>query len=149
MVRKRTSVGGGIPIGGSGTILGPWFGFPPDPCRVDAAWHTTMIHYTVSFAFREGTPEGEHLGRVRSFLADLKSRGQIHDYRLLRNRQLPPKTRLPLFQADIVIADDASFGLPFSEVEEIGVHSGRHGWMIEDVTDMSVEVFDDVPDVEG
>lgn len=105
-----------------------------------------MIHYTVSFAFREGTPETEHLGRVRRFLTDLKGRGQIYDYRLLKNRQVASKTRLPLFQADIVIADDGSFGLPFSEVEEIGVHSGHHGWMIENVIDMSVEIFEGLPD---
>ncbi len=39
--------------------------------------------------------------------------------------------------------DGAQFGLPFAEVGEIGIHSGRHGAMIENVDEFMVEVFED------
>jgi hypothetical protein len=45
-----------------------------------------MIHYNVWFSFKDGAAEADQLLRVRSFLDDLKSRDQIHDFHLLKNR---------------------------------------------------------------
>jgi hypothetical protein len=101
-----------------------------------------VIHYVVSFTVRDDAGEGEQIRRVADFLEDLKGRNRIHDYRVLRSRPAPGAR--PRFRADVTFVDDTQFGTPFSEVNAIGVHEGRHGLMIEHVNEMSVEVFDEM-----
>jgi hypothetical protein len=104
-----------------------------------------MIHYNVWFSFKEGAAELDGLARVRQFLLELKQRDQIHDFKLLRNRASGGKTRLARFHALISFADQNQFGPPFQEVGSIGVHAGRHGFMIENVDTFIVETFEEIP----
>lgn len=39
------------------------------------------------------------------------------------------------------------FGPPFGEVAAIGIHAGRHGFMIENVSEFIVEVFEELPEM--
>ena len=103
-----------------------------------------MIHYTVAFSFKPGVADTDQLGQVRAFLADLQARGKIASYRLLRNRNDASRSSLPPYKVDVMLRDEASFGVPFAEVAEIGIHSGAHGLMIEHVDRMVVEVFEDI-----
>lgn len=107
-----------------------------------------MIHYNVWFSFRQGTSELDQMQRVRSFLGDLRSRGQIHDFQLLKNRATAGKSRLARFHALIMFRDDVQFGEPFTEVAAIGFQTGKHGFMIENVTDFIVEIFEELPDTD-
>ena len=72
--------------------------------------------------------------------------GQIHDFRLLRSRAAPGNGRLARFHAIIMFRDETQFAVPFAEVAAAGVHAGRHGSMIENVTDFIVEIFEELPD---
>lgn len=103
-----------------------------------------MIHYNVWFSFKNDVCDEDRLQRVRLFLGDLKSRGQIHDFRLLKNRAAPGKGRLAQFHALIVFQDNVQFGQPFAEVAAMGIHAGKHGLMIENVSDFVVEVFEEL-----
>lgn len=103
-----------------------------------------MIHYTVSFAVTAGADETAQLARVDRCLADMKTRGVLHDYRLRKNCGQPPRSKLPKFQAAIVFRDADEFRRSFTDVEAIGVHAGLHGAMIEHVEDFSAETFEDV-----
>jgi hypothetical protein len=44
------------------------------------------------------------------------------------------------FHVVIKFVDGSQFGLPFKEVAEIGIHSGKHGFMLENVEQFIVEV---------
>ena len=105
-----------------------------------------MIHYNVWFSFKDEAAEADQLLRVRSFVDDLKSRDQIHDFHLLKNRATKEKSRLEQFHAVIVFRNDEQFGAPFREVSALGIHAGRHGFMIENVSRFVVEIFEEVPD---
>jgi hypothetical protein len=103
-----------------------------------------MILYHVWFSFKPGSDEVAEIEKVRQFLTDLKSRIKLHDFRLTRNRGTPDKTKLCPYQITAEFADGAQFGLPFAEVTKIGIHSGPHGAMIENVDQFMVEVFEDI-----
>lgn len=68
----------------------------------------------------------------------------VADYRLLTNRASGTETKMPKYQVIIEFADDTQFGLPFAEVERIGIRSGKHGAMIEHVEEFVVEVFEQI-----
>ncbi len=104
-----------------------------------------MIHYNVYFTFKAGCDDATELPKVRAFLDLLKSLGKLHDYRLLKNRGTRPKSRLSSYQAIAQFKDGEQFGLPFAFVAETGVHSGKHGAMIENVDEFIVEVFEEMP----
>jgi hypothetical protein len=104
-----------------------------------------MIHYNVWFSFKDGTAELEGLARVRDFLGDLRERGRIDTFTLLRSRAKPGQTRLAPLHAVIVFANQDQFSSAFVDVEATGVHVGRHGSMIENVDTFIVEIFDEVP----
>ena len=103
-----------------------------------------MIHYNVWFAFRDGTSESDGLARVRAFLDDLRQRGRVDDFKLLRSRATPDQTRLARFHAVIVFVGQDQFNAAFRDVETTGVHAGRHGPMIENVDTFIVETFDEL-----
>jgi hypothetical protein len=103
-----------------------------------------VIHYNVWFSFKDGISEPDGLGRVRRFLGDLQRRGQIAEFRLMRNTREGDKTNLGPLQAQISFVDSAQFGAPFAEVAATGVHAGQHGFMIEHVNMLGVEVFEDL-----
>jgi hypothetical protein len=71
--------------------------------------------------------------------------GQIHDFLILKNRATD-KSRLAQFHALIMFRDNEQFGLPFADVASIGIHSGKHGFMIEHVKEFIVEVFEELPE---
>jgi hypothetical protein len=102
----------------------------------------TMIHYNVWFSFRADANEPMELAKLRRLMDDFKARGMLSDYRLLKNRGEERATKLPAFQVIIEFCDNDQFGLPFAEVEALGVRSGMHGAMIEHVEDFVVEVFE-------
>lgn len=104
-----------------------------------------MIHYNVWFSFKKGTAEPVALKRVAAFLDEQKQSGRIHDFMLLRNQAEAAKTKLARFHALISFVDQEQFVLPFKQVEAIGVHSGPHGLMIENVDTFIVEVFEELP----
>ena len=103
-----------------------------------------MILYNVWFSFKSGSDETAELAKTRSFLDDLKSRAKLHGYRLMKNRASKEKAKLPTYQLMAEFSDGTQFGLPFAEVSQIGIHSGKHGAMIENVDDFVVEVFEDL-----
>jgi len=109
----------------------------------------SVIHYNVWFSLRAGVSESDQMQRVRSFLSDLKNRGQIYDFRLLKNRATAGNGRLAQFHALIMFLNSDQFGLPFGEIATIGVHAGKHGFMIENVSEFIVEVFDEMPETSG
>jgi hypothetical protein len=51
---------------------------------------------------------------------------------------------MPPYQVIITFDDDTQFGLPFAEVQRIGIRSGKHGAMIEHVDEFVVEVFEEI-----
>jgi hypothetical protein len=104
-----------------------------------------MIHYNVWFSFKEGTAEPEGLARVGDFLLDLKQRDLIQDFTLLRNRAETGRTTLARCHALISFIDQNQFGPPFQEVGTMGIHAGKHGFMIENVDTFIVEVFEELP----
>ena len=75
-----------------------------------------MIHYNVWFSFNDGISERDGLARVRHFLAELHRRGQVADFRLMRNTREGNKTKLGPLQAQISFVDGAQFAAPFAEV---------------------------------
>ena len=103
-----------------------------------------MIHYNVWFSFNPDADDEVQLAKTRGLLDDFKSRGMIHDFCLLRNRGVSDETRLPKFHVVIEFQDEAQFGLPFAEVERLGVRMGNHGAMIEQVDEFVVEVFEQI-----
>jgi hypothetical protein len=103
-----------------------------------------MIHYNVWFSFLADVDEAAELTKTRRLLDDFKSREMIADYRMLANRASGEKTKMPRYQVIIEFADEAQFGLPFAEVEHIGIRSGHHGAMIEHVDEFVVEVFETI-----
>jgi hypothetical protein len=103
-----------------------------------------VILYHVWFSFKPGSNEAAELTRTRSFLEDLKGRSKLHAYRLMKNRATREKSKLSSYQLMAEFLDEAQFKLPFGEVTQIGIHSGKHGAMIENVGDFMVEVFEDV-----
>lgn len=103
-----------------------------------------MILYNVWFSFNKGSNEGAELEKTRSFLDDLKHRSKLFSYRLMKNRAPRDKSKLSSYQLIAEFSDDAQFKLPFVEVTQLGIHSGPHGAMIENVSDFMVEVFEDI-----
>jgi hypothetical protein len=103
-----------------------------------------MIHYNVWFSFEEGADEPPYLQAARHLLDDFKSRRMIADYLLLKNRAPADETRMPKYQVIIEFEDDNQFGLPFAEVERIGIRLGKHGAVIEHVDQFVVEVFEEI-----
>jgi hypothetical protein len=103
-----------------------------------------MILYNVWFSFKAGSDDAAELAKVRTFLDDLQSRSIVHGYRLMKNRATRDKSKLAPYQLMAEFADNEKFGLSFADVQKIGIHSGRHGAMIENVDEFMVEVFDDL-----
>jgi hypothetical protein len=103
-----------------------------------------MILYNVWFSFKPGFDDTLELVKVRTFLDDLKARGKLHGYRLMKNHNPKEKTRLSTYQLMAEFTDNAQFGLPMAEVSQIGMHKGHHGAMIENVDAFIVEIFEDI-----
>jgi hypothetical protein len=103
-----------------------------------------MIVYNVWFSLKEGSDETLEIRKVKLFLKDLQDRALIAGYRVLKNRAQAGKSKLPPYQIIAEFLDGNQFGLPFAEVERIGIHSGRHGSMIENVDEFVVEIFEDL-----
>jgi hypothetical protein len=101
-----------------------------------------MIHYHVWFSFKAGVAEADELRNVSAFLADLKTRSLIHDYRVQRARSSTPV--LAPLHIVVSFADAEQFGRPFKEVGQIGIHAGLHGAMIQHVDKFIIDEFEDV-----
>ena len=103
-----------------------------------------MILYNVWFSFKAGSDDTVEIEKVRKFLDNLKSNSKLHGYRLMKNRASREKSKLSTYQLMAEFTNDAQFGLPIAEVRQIGIHSGKHGAMIENVDEFMVEVFEDI-----
>lgn len=103
-----------------------------------------MILYNVWFSFKSGSDETAEIGKVRRFLDDLQGRTKLHGYRLMKNRAPKEKSKLHAYHLMAEFADGTQMDQPFAEVGQIGIHSGHHGAMIENVDQFLVEVFDDL-----
>ena len=103
-----------------------------------------MKQYNVWFSYRDGVDEFAELEKVRTFAEDLKQRNMIHGYRLLKNCATDGKGCLSKYQLTVDFENDNQFKLPFAEVNQLGIHQGKHGSMIEMVADFIVETFEDV-----
>jgi hypothetical protein len=102
-----------------------------------------MIHYRIRFSFRPGSVEHEELHRVRAFLDEIKARGMLHDFTLLRSREAGSDSTVLPFEAVIVFADNEHMSRPFRKVAEAGFRTGSHGAMIENVQDFVVETWEE------
>ena len=103
-----------------------------------------MILYNVWFSFKPGSDDASELGKLRLFFDDLKSRAKLHAYRLMKNRSTNGKSKLPAYHVMAEFTGNDQMSLPFAEVGEIGIHTGSHGTMIENVSDFTVEIFEDI-----
>jgi hypothetical protein len=103
-----------------------------------------VILYNVWFSFQPGSNDAVELAKTRSFLDDLKTRSKLHDYRLMKNRAPRDKSKLSTYQLMAEFLDEAQFKLSLTEITQIGVHSGKHGAIIENVDNFMVEVFEDI-----
>jgi hypothetical protein len=103
-----------------------------------------VIHYNVWFSFKPGSDDAVELAKTRSFLDDLKNRSKLHSYRLMKNRASRDKSNLSTYQLMAEFLDDTQFKIPFAEIAQTGVHSGKHGAMIENVDNFMVEIFEDI-----
>ena len=104
-----------------------------------------MIHLNVWFSFKNSSSVDE-LHRVRAFLDDLRRRGRLDSYELLRSRSGPVEGVSPRFHALIRFRDETQWGGSVTEVQELGIHSGAHGFMIEQVVDFTTAVSEELPE---
>ena len=95
-----------------------------------------MIHYNVTFSFKEGVVHEHGLRRVAEFLNDLKDRALIHGFEMTRHDDSQ-------HFVGIQFLDREQFNRPFKEVADIGIHAGAHGFMIENVANFSVDIIED------
>jgi hypothetical protein len=103
-----------------------------------------MLHYNVWFDLKADVPEAEAITTIRLFLDQLRTTNQIAGYNLLRNAAVPPKTTLLPFQAIIEFQDGKQFSTAFSDLRQAGIHNGPHGVIVEMVTQIRAEVFNEV-----
>ncbi len=90
-----------------------------------------MIHYNVTFSFKDGVAHEHGLQCVAAFLRDLQDRALIHGY------EIKPHDNNQHF-VGIQFVDREQFNRPFKEVADIGIHAGAHGVMIEHVAQFTV-----------
>lgn len=109
------------------------------------AGFTPMIQYNVWFSFKPEADVAAELVKVRQCLDHYRDAGLLHGFRLLRNRGDLTNGRLLPYQVTLEFLDDAQFARPFDDVRRTGVRSGVHGQMIEQVDEMIVETFEDIP----
>lgn len=107
-----------------------------------------MIHLNVWFSFKDASTEEAPLQRVRAFLSDLKDRRKVHEYRLLKSRSAPCEGLRSRFHALIMFHEDDDWGGSVREVQEIGIHAGLHGFMIEDVCEFTTAVYEELPELD-
>jgi hypothetical protein len=100
-----------------------------------------MIHYNVWFTFKEGIDEREGLGIIDDFLTELRVLGEVATFRLLRNNSDGSRTKLPKFHAIIEFQDDEALSRAMKNQETRGVHQGKHGEILEVVSEFRVEIF--------
>jgi hypothetical protein len=103
-----------------------------------------MIHYSVWFSFADGVDTDAELLKVRDCLEELLRQGKCASYRLLRKRQGLSNNQLPPLQAVLEFVDEEQFSAPFRDVRSAGVRNGLHGRMIENVSQMIVDTFEDI-----
>jgi hypothetical protein len=100
--------------------------------------------YNVWFSFKPGSNETEELGKTRACFDDLKARAKLQGYRLMKNRSLRKKSKLATYQVMAEFAHYDQMNLSLAEVSQIGIHTGHHGAMIENVSEFTVEIFEDI-----
>ena len=100
-----------------------------------------MLHYHVWFNLKPGVAEPEGLDVVRRFLAQLCEHEEAANFQLLRNSGGPPRSKLPRYHALIVFSDPEQLAAAMRKQVERGIHAGRHGEVIDVVTEFHVEIF--------
>ena len=105
-----------------------------------------MVHLNLWFSFKDATTEPQQFQRVKAFLDDLKDRGKVHSYRLMNSRHFPQEGVRPRFHVLVMFPENQDWMASVVEVQSIGIHQGRHGFMIEDVCDFATAVSEDLPE---
>lgn len=100
-----------------------------------------MLHYHVWFNLKDGVEKRVGLAVVRDYLTDLAQAGETNGFRLLRNTGVAPRSKLPAFHALVEFADAAALHAAMKLQSARGVHAGKHGRMVEMVSDFQVEIF--------
>ncbi len=104
-----------------------------------------MLHYNVWFNLKSGVPEESGLSVVREYLSALADAGEANGFTLLKNLGNPPRSKLPCFHALIEFNDSESLGVAMKKQDERGIHTGKHGKIVEMVCDFHVEIFTGIP----
>lgn len=104
-----------------------------------------LIQYHVWFSFKPEADVSAELIKVRACLDGYLQRGMLAGYRMFEKRPGLSNDFLPPFHVAIEFTNDAQFAAPFSDVRTTGIHQGLHGVMIENVAQMVVETFEELP----
>ena len=100
-----------------------------------------MIHYNLWFSLCEGADEAKDLAIIQAFLGDHFAAGSIAGFRLLKNSADVAQTKLHPYQAIIEFHDDAQFSTTFAAQAARGIHFGKHGDVMAQVSEFHVELF--------
>ena len=103
-----------------------------------------MLHYHVWFNLKSGVAEEVGLQVVRDYLCDLTASGDSDGFQLLRNAGGPPRSKLPAYHALVKFADAEALGAAMKKQGQLGIHTGRHGRVVEVVCDFHVEIFTEI-----
>jgi hypothetical protein len=95
-----------------------------------------VIHYNVTFSFKDGVADEHALQRVAAFLRGLRERALIHEFDIRRSDD-------GQHFANIRFLNREQFNRPFKEVADIGIHAGAHGFMIENVAQFTVATIEE------
>ena len=95
-----------------------------------------MIHYNVTFSFKDGVAHEHALQRVAAFLRDLQERALIHEFEITQGDDGQHVARIRFLNRE-------QFNRPFKEVTDIGIHAGAHGFMIQNVAQFTVATVED------
>ncbi len=103
-----------------------------------------MLHYHVWFNLKPGIAEEAGLQVVRDYLTELSGAGDSSGFQLLRNFGRPPRSKLPAYHALVEFPDPKALDSAMTKQAQRGIHTGRHGRVVDTVCDFHVEIFTSV-----
>jgi hypothetical protein len=98
-----------------------------------------MISYNVFFTPKPGIGDDHVIAVARAFLDQLKAKGDVRDYRILRVTNPASFPTLPRFQAIVDYATQGELDASFSSMRQPPrFRDGAHGELADLVTDFKV-----------
>lgn len=95
--------------------------------------------YSVQFVYKPDSIESVEIQKAVSFFDDLKNRDLITRYQILKNQNTERAyTTLLYFETNNIL------NKAMKQIATIGIRSGLHGAMIENVSEFSVAFYDEV-----